>query len=276
MSSVSQVISSPVSQQRLPTKFFLPVDYNINNNDYYNPTDWNSLFIPSLPPIFVDEDILTWLIQEVFVLGSVKRVDIIKKENVNNRLMAFIHFNYWFKNSSTILFREKLENDGSIDIFGYVNFHKSATSYTTLLGNNVKKDTFLRFLINKTPIKDTELNIHQLADLLEKADDKITEQDLLIKKLKKELLDTQLLVENLNTRVVSLENIINDVDEDILSGEEDQSEETVSELNDNLSEEKIEKPKLVRECYINECYDEASMVANCYSELSLKSSASLY
>ena len=269
---------SSVSQQRQQTKFFHPVDYNINNNDYYNPTDWNSLFIPSLPPIFVDEDILTWLIQEVFVIGSVKRVDIIKKENVNNRLMAFIHFNYWFKNSSTILFREKLENDGSIDIFGYVDFHKSATSYITLLGNNVKKDTFLRFLINKTPIKDTELNIHQLADLLEQADEKITEQDLLIKKLKRELNDTQLLVENLNTRVVFLENIINDVDEDILSGEEDES---VSELNDNYGREeytKIEKPKLVRECYINECFDEASMVANYNSDLlSYKSmDASLY
>ena len=106
-------------------------------------------------------------------------------------------------------------------------------------------------MINKTPIKDTELNIHQIADLLEKADKKITEQDLLIEQLMIELEDTkkklheeQINPYNNNFNFINVSDDISDIVDldDYLFQKE--NEKIENEL------ENIERPVLVRECYI--------------------------
>ena len=161
------------------TKFYIPF-INLNEDLItYTPNNWNSLFIPSLPSVFIDEDLLIYVIEEIFYIGEVKRVDIVKKENSDNRLMAFIHMNYWYKNNSVDTFRLKIQSEGHVDVYGFINNSNLEIKYCDFI-SNLKDGLFIRFMINKTPIKDTELNIHQIADLLEKADKKITEQDLLI------------------------------------------------------------------------------------------------
>lgn len=233
-------------------KFYFPfIDLSNEQLVEYTPDNWNSLFIPALPPGFVDEDLLIYVIEEIFIIGNVKRVDIIKKENSNNRHMAFIHFDYWYKNNSIDIFREKLEKDGQIDVFGFINKNNLFTDYCDFI-SCMKKGLFIRFMINKTPIKDTELNIHQIADLLEKADKKITEQDLLIEKLKRDLQEAQ---EQLNlVKNNSLHENLHFIDFENISDIED--------LDEYLYNKELDKPKLIHELYIKkEDYDNISMTA---------------
>ena len=207
-------------------KFYFPIYYNQTEQEYetIEPTSWNSLFIPSLPPGFVNEELLFELVQETFRIGSVKRVDIIKKNNTNNRLMAFIHFNSWNDSPATRIFRDKIEKEGFIDVFGYTNEMNQYADYNYFIPN-IKKDVFIRFLINKMPIKDTELNAHQLADMLEKSETKIIYQQSVIDNLTQELEATKLKLKQMEMESKDLKN------------------------KNAESFTKLEKPKLIRNLY---------------------------
>lgn len=246
------------------SKFFMPVEFK-EEQAIFVPKDWNSVFIPSLPSHFTDENVLKYLAEEVFHWGSVKRVDIIKKENVNNRLMAFIHFNHWYDNVSVKTFREKMNKDGLVDVFGFIDHHQKCVDYKAMLDANIKRDTFLRFLINKTPIKETELNIHQLADVLDKAEKKIGEQELLIQELQSQLVQKQLKIDNLTFVLQHTEHtVVTPMYQTLrrMSNPSLNEEDTVSELGEIL-----EKPKLMREQYI-QVHDDVSLLAVCPSESS--------
>ena len=255
-------------------QFFMPVEFK-EEQKTYNPSNWNSIFIPSLPSYFADEIILSYLIQEVFKLGSVKRVDIIKKENMNNRLMAFIHFNHWFDNTSVASFRGKMDKDGMVDIFGYIDEQGRKSNYALLYDKNLRNDMFLKFLINKTPIKETELNIHQLADVLEKAEQKIRDQRKMIKELQMENINCQLQIDNLIIKnklleepLKSITNLIKNPSYNNLyvSVCDEKSMSLIDELENNPL---LERPKLIRELYVEENPEEYSMMAyNIHSELS--------
>ena len=225
-------------------KFYFPIYYNQTECEYetIEPTSWNSLFIPSLPPGFVNEELLFELVQETFRIGSVKRVDIIKKNNTNNRLMAFIHFNSWNDSPATRIFRDKIEKEGFIDVFGYTNQMNQYADYNYFIPN-INKDVFIRFLINKMPIKDTELNAHQLADMLEKSETKIIYQQSVIDNLIQDLEATKLRLKQMEMESRDLKN----------NNAESESE----------SFTKLEKPKLIRNLYYIEAdtdYDNNSLM----------------
>lgn len=187
-------------------KFYMPTEKIMVSNTFV-PTDWSSIFIPSLPLFASSEDSLTFIFQEIFDVGSVKRVDIIKKENVNNRLMAFIHFNHWNDNRSIRIFREKMEKEGFVDVFGYNDveeFNKNM-DFHEFLGCNVNRNGFLKCMINKTPIKETDLNIHQMADILERTDKKVDDQEMLINELKATIIDKDLKINNLLFKIENME-----------------------------------------------------------------------
>lgn len=227
------------------------MDVTLDFKDKIPSNEWNSLFIPSLPPIFIDEELLIYIIEEIYLFGQVKRVDIVKKENSNNRLMAFIHMDFWYKNSSTLTFRQKIEKEGQVDVYGFYNSYNIESDYCDFL-SHAKEGLFIRFMINKTPIKDTELNIHQIADLLEKADLKMTEQQMRIEQLERELEETKKRVEFLENQ--SIHQNIHLMDSDNISD--------IEELDDYLYQKELEKPKLVRECYIDSIptFDEDSIL----------------
>ena len=131
-----------------------------------------SLFIPFIPRELLINSRVDISIEEIIaeILGSIglfniKRIDISK--NKNGSIMAFVHFVEWVLTPSVIKFRE------IIDSYGFYQFN------INLSGNN----SYIRFLYNKNPIPDIdpELNITQLADVLETAEKKIiimTENDL--------------------------------------------------------------------------------------------------
>lgn len=263
-----------MSAQQQTSKFFMPIEYKEEQKTWV-PTDWNSVFIPSLPSQFTNENTLKYLAEEVFKFGSVKRVDIIKKENATNRLMAFIHFNHWYDNVSVSTFRQKMDKDGLVDVFGFIDHNKQRMNYTQLLDPNIKRDTFLRFLINKTPIKETELNIHQLADVLEKAEKKLSEQELLIQELQAELVQKQLKIDNLTFVLQHTEKTVIGVS--MRETRKRLSNPSLVDEGDNVSEmgEYLEKPKLVREQYI-QVQDDVSMFAMAESQSDSVSYVSLF
>lgn len=146
------------------------------------PSNWNSLFIPMLPNDLIDEGRLKYLIEFIYGLGKVKRIDFTKKENTNNRYMGFIHFEYWNQTDFTQSLRARLEHFNLVDL-NYIGF----------LDNKTK---FIRFMINKMPIKDTEMNAPQLANELELKINELNEKNKEIEELKNKIL--QLQDENIN------------------------------------------------------------------------------
>jgi len=168
------------------------------------PSNWNSLFIPMLPNDLIDEDRLKYLIEFIYGFGKVKRIDFTKKENTNNKYMGFIHFEYWNQNDFTQSIRERLEYFNLVDL-NYIGF----------LDNKTK---FIRFMINKMPIKDTEMNAPQLANELELKNNEINEKNKEIEELKNKILE----LENENTKLHNKlyvssgeENILEDKNSDL-------------------------------------------------------------
>jgi hypothetical protein len=130
-------------------------------------TGKESLFIPYIPRELFGQSLS---VEECIakILGSVglfniKRIDISK--NKNGSIMAFVHFIDWVLTPSVINFRE------IIDVNGFYQFNINFSG------------GYIRFLYNKNPIPDVdpELNITQLADVMETAEKKIiimTDNDL--------------------------------------------------------------------------------------------------
>jgi len=169
---------------------------------------WNSLFLPALPPGFANEQAIAHVCETMMQLGKVKRVDIVQKENAPNRTMAFVHFHSWNHNEETQRFRHAMEQMEQVDVFGALQHVYDVSGdlylqpigfeylFATQMGKN-NRPFYFRFFINKTPIKETELNIHQLANMLEMAESKIEDQQGLIDGMLKELADAKERIESL-------------------------------------------------------------------------------
>ncbi len=185
------------------------------------PSNWNSLFIPMLPNDLIDEGRLKYLIEFIYGLGKVKRIDFTKKENSNTKYMAFIHFDYWNNNDFTQSLRERLQYFNLVDL-NYIGFIDHKTK-------------FIRFMINKTPIKDTEMNAPQLANELEIKIKEISEKDKEIEELKNKIAQ----LENEN---IKLHNILYNVSEN-----ENKFEETTCESEWTNLDFIANRPILTRE-----------------------------
>lgn len=224
---------------------FINRDYVINPNTSYVPlkSEEQGLFIPSLPKSYNDEAFLTNMIENNFKLGIVKRIDFVQKPENPTSYMAFIHFKQWHKTYDTDLFRFKLSHFGHADVYGTTDMNGNRVDLPTFTSKRV----FIRFLFNKTPIKDAELNIHQLSDNLERAEKQITEQQVTIDNLKKELENTNKKYEELEKRIRELEfkETLNKafIEEDDLSEVSMISFKSLH-LEDLMDDEELEKYKL--------------------------------
>jgi hypothetical protein len=217
----STVFASASFATETPVKFFVEKSTgNVEHMKRINHTEDNSLFIPMLHSSLVNEEQLRVIIEDKLTLGKVKRVDFVVKPNTQNRYMAFIHFYYWYDNYNTNNFRRLVKAKGYMDVYGFKecirdkNCYSSAHHDTVVFTdwNNRKcygvyienertyegqyvstvdfynnASVYIRFMMNKTPIQETELNPHQLANNLAVAE--------------KEILD-------LKTRVAELEETI--------------------------------------------------------------------
>ena len=144
-----------------------------------------SLFIPYVPvELFTDEfpsaeNVIAEILNSVGIF-NIKRIDISKNKNGN--IMGFVHFNYWEISPAIMCIREIMEVRG----FYQININ--------LLGNM----RYIRLMYNKNPIPDIEpeLNIEQLAAILESAEKRIIE-----------LTDTDI---KQKSRIEELENLVSE------------------------------------------------------------------
>lgn len=138
-----------------------------------NLTHNNSVYIPCIVSPTghdVDVDYITYLFENIWVLGSVNRVDIFDVVNSNGKRAggkrgAFIHMNYWENDSSTELILEEIMQTGQCQLWLTEHTNNSRGCYWVL-----KK-------MNREPIKETQLNAHQLADKLREMEELIAERD---------------------------------------------------------------------------------------------------
>ena len=139
---------------------------NLSNTRFIPEQNETSIFIPYLPSeLFEDDmpDIKETLIKLMNSIGlfNIKRVDISKHKN--GIIMAFIHFHYWENTDQVICIRNLM------DIQGY--YHVDLK----IAFKPIKK--YIRLLYNKNPIPDIEpeLNIVQMAAVLESTEKRIIE-----------------------------------------------------------------------------------------------------
>jgi hypothetical protein len=158
----------------------------------YAPVNWSSLFIPALPAELVDEDSIKYIFENIHPVGQVRRVDFVQK-NSANRYMAFVHFNSWNSLPQTQNLRSTIEGQGYVDLY----VPQYATPYK-------RGDLFVRVMINKTPIKETTLNAHQLAAELEVANSTIDEQAETIRQLSEKVCYLERLVEESDVQIGEL------------------------------------------------------------------------
>jgi hypothetical protein len=202
------------------------------------------LFLPSLPNSYNDESFLTNIIENEFKLGVVKRIDFVQKPEKQSSYMAFVHFKQWHKTYDTDLFRFKIAHFGHVDVFGTKDYYGNRRDLPT----NTNKRAFIRFLFNKTPIKEVELNIHQVSDNLERAEKQIAEQQVTITNLKTELENTNKKYKELEKRIRELESKENILNQAFIE-EDDLSEVTLVSfkslcIEDLLDDEQLAKYKI--------------------------------
>lgn len=185
--------SMDISNENMVSKYYM---YNSWVEYQYVPEGWDSIFIPTLPTELVNDQSLTYIFEMVLKIGKVKRVDIVKKAENKYQHMAFIHFSSWNKSAGTDNFRYCLENSGFVDIFGAFTPTSTITIGTIIHGRPNSPERYIRVLINKTPIKETTLNIHQLAANMEIMETTVKTQQEMIEKLVSEI---EFLKEKLNT-----------------------------------------------------------------------------
>jgi hypothetical protein len=220
-------------------------------------TTTHSLYIPILPAVLNNTNVLMQLFDRHLHIGVVRRVDFVKRPNEENKYMAFIHFQKIYCNTQAFNIFNMLSEVKNIDIMGTVdtfgNTHVLAETlhyiymsnhWGHLLGEQRIPDrTFIRIRLNTKPIKDTVLNIHQIATNLENTEsivetltnkntelektvqlqsemltaleDKIKEMDKAISRMKWAKSTTSKIVTNLTNRIYSIENQIEEIDNDL-------------------------------------------------------------
>jgi len=158
-----------------------------------------SIFIRTLPAECADAALLTYIFQDVYKFGTVKRVDIVHKVVY----MAFVHFvqpvpelvndlrdGNGFVLDGKMIDRETREWVSLRTIVTVYKEHlKTHVDASGLTNSQIvqhyhqnpnEKTLFFRILENKTPVRETKLNIHQIAFNLEMAESRLEDQEKLI------------------------------------------------------------------------------------------------
>jgi hypothetical protein len=200
-----------------------------------------SVYIPSIVSPTghtVDVDYITYLFENIWVLGSVNRVDIFDVVNSNgkragNKRGAFIHMNSWENNSSTELILEEIMQTGQCQL------------WLTNTTNNGRGCYWILKKMNREPIKETELNVHQLADKLREMEELLAKRDAQIDALIKwrsEIVSADIWkVSGLDDSKITIDELNTAVD----YGHIDDSKITIDELNTAVDYGHIDDSKII-------------------------------
>ena len=139
----------------------------------------NSVYIPNIVAPTgheVNVEYIEYLFENIWDLGSVNRVDIFDVVNKNGKVAggkrgAFVHMNDWANNSTTELILEEIMKTGQCQLWLTHNTNNGHGCYWILKQ------------MNREPIPETQLNVHQLAEKLREAEAIIKERDIEIASL---------------------------------------------------------------------------------------------
>ena len=142
-----------------------------NNSTEFDYSRWvnepgSSIFIPRIHYDISKQNLRDYF-DNLLKIGEVSRVEFVdvSPEKGSGR-MAFVHFAYWYNNVNSISFRDALcQNQPNGVDYVYI---------LEKLDKNYKNHTVLRILINKRPIPETTLNVHQLTDMFNRLNEELS------------------------------------------------------------------------------------------------------
>jgi hypothetical protein len=151
------------------------------------PSDWNSLYISNLPAGIHSVETVTEIVQYLFCIGKVSRVDIISTSSYKGGvyMSAFIHFEYWYNTENVEHVRNSINQSGNCDIYGYYNQTYGRNNYTDTDGRII----YFRFAKNTKPIPEIQPNTSQIVEKLAIAVKKIDQLEQKIAKLQEQMAD---------------------------------------------------------------------------------------
>jgi hypothetical protein len=151
------------------------------------PSDWNSLYISNLPVGIHSAEAVSEIVQTLFCIGKVSRVDIISSPSYKGGvyISAFIHFEYWYKTGNAEHLRNSINQSGKCDIYGYYNQTFGKINYTDTHDRTI----YFRFSKNTTPIPEIQPNTIQIVENLAIAVKKINYLEEKIAKMQEQLTD---------------------------------------------------------------------------------------
>jgi hypothetical protein len=115
-------------------------------------------------------DYAKWLFSKY---GEVDRVEFVPHKNGKGRMM-FVHFNYWHETQESLIFRNS------------VLFADPNEGYPIQIGNEYRIYK-LMCKVNKRPIPVVDYNTHQLSDMFERLNTRVTEEISVLRKENEEL-----------------------------------------------------------------------------------------
>ena len=119
--------------------------------------DGNSIYVKWVPNEISEEDARHYF----GVLGTIKRVEFVSQRTGNFR-MLFVHFEAWTNNWTSVDIRQKI-----------------AASYPNDYNMQItlkKRNYFLKCCINMRPIPTVDYNTHQLSDMFERLNTRVTQE----------------------------------------------------------------------------------------------------
>lgn len=120
----------------------------------------NSLYIPRIKKQYSVNDI-SRIFNDSFI-GNVKRVDFVECETYDTSIhSAFVHLYNYF------------DTEIGIDISSFVNQNRA---YRFYMGNN----EYWLLLLNKNPVPETKMNIHQVVENARLLEQRVVEQEEII------------------------------------------------------------------------------------------------
>lgn len=158
----------------------------------------NSIYVKWTPDELSEHDAYHYF----SVLGFIKRVEFVPYKTGKGR-MLFVHFEEWHESPLSIETRKEIAN-------AYPNEYSMPMIYN--MTNGSQKTYKLKCCVNIRPIPTVEYNTHQLSDMFERLNTRITGE---VDQLREEVLSLKAEIQRLN------EFIRNSINEDDETGEND-------------------------------------------------------
>lgn len=221
----------------------------------------NSVYIPSIVAPTghnVDVDYITYMFENVWDLGKVNRVDIFDIVHKNGQRAggkrgAFVHMNYWENNSSTELILEELIKTGKCILWLTHNTNRGRGCFWTL-----KK-------MNREPVQETQLNVHQLAEKIRELEEIIKDRDNQIECFQDQVDWLHNKIEELENDINNEYNMVNEYDEEHEFNDYDEEGEliksrpmSINELNTDVDYD--EEGELIQSHPMSVDYEEGEII----------------